>query len=130
MGYLVHYEYGPDRDHLNKIEKAACFGSLFRSLITGIFQNMFVRVYMYPKWASLHNLSFGKEDVDYIYSKLAHITDVPVVEKTNNGLTLEFSFQKRTSGHIKTIITLCRYFFEYNAKEEKGIKHAEKQMSF
>lgn len=103
---------------------SACFGDLFRYLKS--HNNIDVTIFMYDKHNkgnNDHNLSFSKEEIEYVFDQIKDVTEIPIIENLNDsigsGLTLKFIFTDRSMAYIKTMVTIARYFFEsYNAEYE------------
>jgi len=116
--YSTRYYYNLNNSGLIKKESEACFGDVFRALSlsnTGI-----IEIFMYEYRTCSHRLSFSKEDIEYVFSQLSEIIEIPIIEDftehEHKGLCVKFNFENKSSGYVKTILTLSRYFFErYNS---------------
>ena len=75
---------------------------------------------MYEKMCAQHDLSFSREDIEYVFDRLSHVIPVPTIEETKHankdepGLIVKFEFKDKSAAFIKVLTTICRYFFEFN----------------
>lgn len=115
--YLADYTYTTKGEE-PKNDKAICYSNLFCRVMrsSSIIESININMYE-NSGADQHKLSFDKEDIEYVFSKLSHIIDPPLVEekklhKNGKHIQLGFKFNDNSNAFIKTICTLCRYFYE------------------
>lgn len=90
-----------------------CFSNLFNFLDSE--NNGSITVYMYPKLSENHNLSFSKEEIEYVFDKLSYIFETPQInEIENDGLSITVNFCNKSAGYVKVLTTIIRYFYELN----------------
>ena len=115
MSYSVYYESDINGVKLNRSDEV-CFGSMFNALHSSNTGSISIK--MYEEMCPGHDLSFSKEDIEYVFGRLSHVIPVPTIEKITDsdkpGLIVKFEFENKSAAFVKVTATISRYFFERN----------------
>lgn len=124
MNYFLKYKFKIGGSNFRQCEKSRnyCFGEIFNLLKTDN-PEIKVNVSMFNDCDHYkHELKFTSEEIAYVFDRLSHAILPPDIEEIVDPqeLIVKFTFPSGTaSGHIKTVLTLSRYFFESN-KDSAG----------
>ena len=134
--YWINFNYQFKGQSLTNCKGSACYSSLYSYLCRrdGLLNDLIFTLFMYNKMdndpsipnkqKTKHLLEFSLEDINYVFDKLEHIIDRPIIEEFTDeiggGYTLTFDFKQKTYGYIKVVTTICRYFFEFHYIKYQG----------
>jgi len=113
------YEYWID-DLNGKVlhTKKVCFSSLFPMFNNRQRSSFVLNLYM-GNFGVGHDLKFTIEEIAFVFDKLSkaitppEISSVDIeIEGCKYNTLLAFDFKNKTSGYFKTVLTICRYFYE------------------
>lgn len=134
--FYTRYKYGINGSDLKYNTNSSCFSEIFYH--TGKINTFEIEIYMYNDGVSAHNiLALNKDDILYVFDRLSEVINIPILEEFTDvyggGLCLKLFFESKSAGYIKTILTICRYFFEktsarrdFNEIISGTIKYAKK----
>lgn len=113
------YEYWTDNPE-NKVLQTGkiCFSSLFPLFNDRSRTSLGLNLYMGDLWVG-HDLKFTKEEIAFVFEKLSKAITPPEISSVDIKLNsdtyntlLTFDFKNKTAGYFKTVLTICRYFYE------------------